>query len=67
MRLNIEHKRGQTFISVHDNDRVIASASGKDAPEAAVYLQQQVDRIAEQTRELLVDANLAPVKRGKAG
>lgn len=67
MRLNIEHKKGQTFISLHDNDRVIASAAGKDAPEAAMYLQQQVDRIASQTRSLLADAGLAPGKRGKAG
>lgn len=67
MRLNIEHKKGQTFISLHDNDRVIASAAGKDAPEAAEWLLKHVQRIATQTKKLLSDAGLSPSARGKAG
>lgn len=67
MRLSIEHKAGKTVVAVHDNDRVVASAAGDSAAEAAVYLLQQVDRIAAQTRELLADAGLEPGKRGKAG
>lgn len=57
MRLNIEHRAGKTVMSVHDNDRVIASSDGNTAPEAAEHLLQQVDRIAVQTRKLLQDAS----------
>lgn len=58
MRLSIEHKQGKTFLSVHDNERVVASAADDSGPAAAKRLMQQVNRLVTQTKKLLVDAGL---------
>ena len=67
MRLSIEHRGDKTVLQALDNDRVVASAHGVDAQEAAGWLMQQVERHVTQTRDLLVDAGLDPDKRPKPG
>jgi hypothetical protein len=67
VRLSIEHQSDMTVVAVYDNDRMVASAKGTSAQEAARWLLQQVERIATQTRALLSDAGLDPNERPKSG
>jgi hypothetical protein len=56
MRLNTETRKGQLYLSVHENDRTIAHAAGDTVEDAAIWLVRHVNRIARQTEDLLIAA-----------
>jgi len=56
MRLSTEARKGQVFLTVHENDRTIAHAAGGTAKDAAAWLVRHVNRIARQTEDLLITA-----------
>lgn len=66
MRLWYAREKGRTFLRVQENERVIASAAGRTDQEAANWLLKHLDRLKEQTEELLADDGLHPGKRDKA-
>lgn len=63
MRVMTGHEKGRTFLTLSDNGREIASASGTNAQDAAAWLMHQMDRIVEQTKKLLIDMGLDPEQR----